>query len=162
LRCIFIRPGRVLRTAIVLRPSTILACHRALVHLKYRWLFSPKRRGRPGPRGPSAELVAAIVEMKRHNPRWGCPRIAQQIAVERLIGTFRREYLNRMPFWGAADHWRKPADFQAFYNTHRAHSALGGQTPARYAGAPASAAISLQRFAWQSHCRGLFQTPMAA
>ena len=25
-------------------------------------------------------LVDAIVDMKRRNPRWGCPRIAQQIA----------------------------------------------------------------------------------
>lgn len=78
---LFIRPGRILRTAIVLKPSTIMACHHALVRRKYRWLFTPKSRGRPGPRGPSAELVAAIVEMKRRNPRWGCPRIAQQIAL---------------------------------------------------------------------------------
>jgi hypothetical protein len=75
------RPGRVLRTAIVLKPSTVLACHRALVRCKYRWLFTPKRRGRPGPQGPSAAVVAAIVEMKRRNSRWGCPRIAQQIAL---------------------------------------------------------------------------------
>lgn len=33
---VLIRPGRVLRTAIVLKPSTILACHRALVRSKYR------------------------------------------------------------------------------------------------------------------------------
>ncbi len=47
---------------------------------KYRLLFSPKRR-RTGPKGPPQVLVAAIVEMKRRNPRWGCPRIAQQIAL---------------------------------------------------------------------------------
>jgi transposase len=29
---------------------------------------------------PSAELIAAIVEMKRRNPRFGYMRIAQQIA----------------------------------------------------------------------------------
>ncbi|GMW05624.1 MAG: integrase core domain-containing protein [Gammaproteobacteria bacterium] len=82
--------------------------------------------------------------------------------IERLIGTLRREYLDQMPFWGAADLRRKLAEFQDFYNTHRAHTALGGETPAQTAGAPASAAISLQHFAWQSHCRGLFQTPVAA
>jgi len=82
--------------------------------------------------------------------------------VERLIATLRREYLDQAPFWGAADLRRKLADFQDFYNTHRAHTALGGKTPAQTAGAPASAAISLQHFAWQSHCRGLFQTPVAA
>ena len=46
---------------------------------KYRELFSPKRRGRPGPQGPSAELIAAIVEMKRRNPRFGYQRIADQV-----------------------------------------------------------------------------------
>jgi hypothetical protein len=32
-------------------------------------------------KGPSKELVDAIVEMKRRNPIWGCPRIAQQITL---------------------------------------------------------------------------------
>ena len=77
---LFMRPARVIRSAIVLRPSTILEFHRALRTRKYRWLFSPKRR-RTGPQGPSNALVDAIVDMKRRNPRWGCPRIAQQIAL---------------------------------------------------------------------------------
>ena len=70
------RPARVIRSAIVRRPSTILEFHRALRTRKYRWLFSPTRR-RTGPQGPSNALVDAIVDMKRRNPRWGCPRIAQ-------------------------------------------------------------------------------------
>ena len=56
-----------------------MAFHRALVQRKYRLLFTPKRRGTPGPKGPSSELIAAIVAMKRKNPRFGCPRIAQQL-----------------------------------------------------------------------------------
>lgn len=35
---------------------------------------------RVGPKGPSAKLLAAIVEMKRRNPRCGRVRIAQQIS----------------------------------------------------------------------------------
>ena len=77
---LFMRPARVIRSVIVLRPSTILEFHRALRTRKYRWLFSPTRR-RTGPQGPSNALVDAIVDMKRRNPRWGCPRIAQQIAL---------------------------------------------------------------------------------
>ena len=73
------RPARLLRSAIVLKPSTLMAFHRALVNRKYRLLFAPRRR-KPGPKGPSPELIAAIVEMKRRNPRFGCRRIAQQIA----------------------------------------------------------------------------------
>jgi hypothetical protein len=74
-----IRPGRLLRIAVVLRPSTLLAFHAALVKRKYRQLLSPKRRGKPGPKGPSPEIIAAIVETKRRNPSWGCRRIAQQL-----------------------------------------------------------------------------------
>ena len=78
---LFIRPTRVVRSAIVRKPSTILDFHRHLRTRKYRVLCSPTRRGRPGPKGPSRELVAAIVEMKRRNPRWGCPRLARQIGL---------------------------------------------------------------------------------
>jgi len=63
-----IRPGRLLCIAVVLKPSTLLAFHASLVKRKYRQLFSPKRRGKPGPKGPSPELIAAIVETKRLNP----------------------------------------------------------------------------------------------
>jgi putative transposase len=78
---LFIRPTRVLRAAIVLKPSTLLRLHRLLSQQKYRMLFCPKRGRRPGPKGPTRELVAAVVAMKRRNPWWGCPRIAQQIAL---------------------------------------------------------------------------------
>ncbi len=78
---ILIRPTRLLRSAVVLRPSTILSFHRTLVKRKYRLLFTPKTRGKPGPRGPSPKLVSAIVEMKRRNPNFGYQRIADQISL---------------------------------------------------------------------------------
>lgn len=44
---------------------------------KYRALFSSGRKGRkPGPKGPSEEVVEIILELKRRNPRFGCPKIA--------------------------------------------------------------------------------------
>src|SRR5262245_34622279 len=76
-----VRPGRLLRSAIVLKPSTLLSLHRALKNRKYRLLFSPQPRKRPGPKGPSHEVIAAVVQMKQRNPTWGCPRVAQQIAL---------------------------------------------------------------------------------
>jgi hypothetical protein len=76
---LFMNPTRVLRSAIVLKPSTLLHLHQVLAKRKYRMLFSPKRRRQPGPKGPNQELVDAVVELKRRNPNWGCPRIAQQI-----------------------------------------------------------------------------------
>jgi putative transposase len=78
---LLVRPGRLLRAGIVLKPSTLLAFQAMLVKRKYRQLFSPKERGKPGPKGPSPELIEAIVEMKRHNPSWGCRRIAQQLSM---------------------------------------------------------------------------------
>ena len=66
---LFMRPARVLRSAIVLKPSTLLHLHNVLRRRKYRMLFSPQRGRRPGPRGPKKELIDAVVEMKRRNPR---------------------------------------------------------------------------------------------
>ena len=81
LMALLVRPTRLLRSAIVLKPSTLLGLHKALSQQKYRMLFSPNRRRKPGPKGPSTELIDAVVEMKRRNPNWGCPRIAQQMAL---------------------------------------------------------------------------------
>jgi putative transposase len=75
LLALLVGPTRLLRSAIVLKPATLLGLHKALSKRKYRMLFSSNRRRMPGPKGPSVELV----EMKQRN-RWGCPRIAQQIA----------------------------------------------------------------------------------
>ena len=67
--------------AAILKPATLLRFHRALVDRKYRRLFSSIGTGaNPGPKGPSEELIAAIIEMKRRNPRFGYQRIAEQIA----------------------------------------------------------------------------------
>src|SRR6516225_3680190 len=86
---LWIRPSRFGRVSIAFRPSTLLNFHRALVLRalvlralalqKYRLLFSPKRLAKPGPKGPTADLIRAVVEMKRRNPTWGCPQIADLI-----------------------------------------------------------------------------------
>jgi len=76
---LFLNPRRILRAAIIIKPSTLLSFHNALKKRKYRLLYSPRGGRKPGPRGPSKEIVQAIVEMKQRNPRYGCPRIAQQI-----------------------------------------------------------------------------------
>ena len=46
--------------AAALEPATLLGFHRALKARKDRHLFSPQRRGKPGPKGPSKELIQAI------------------------------------------------------------------------------------------------------
>ena len=54
-----------------------------MVDRKYRLLFSSSssHRRKPGPKGPSPQLIAAIVEMKHRNPKFGCVRIAQQLCL---------------------------------------------------------------------------------
>ena len=302
LTTLFVSPRRLPKLGALIKPATLLKFHKALVDRKYRLLFSssmPHRK--PGPKGPSAELIAAIVEMKRRNPRFGCVRIAQQIShafgiqidkdlvrrvlarcyrpgsgsgpswlsfighakdslwsidlfrcesillrshwvmlvmdvftrrivgfgvesvcidgvsvcrmfirvsagqslpkhistdhdplfrfhrwlanlrvlaideiksvpyapvshpyVQRLIGTIRREYLDRTFFWNAVDLARKLDVFQIYYNAVRVHRSLDGVTPAQCAGGPSPASAALDHYAWSQHCRGMFQTPLAA
>jgi len=81
LATLFLSPHRIPRLSVSIRPATLFKFHKALVHRKYRLLFSsPRQRRKPGPKGPSEQLIAAIVEMKHRNPKFGCVRIAQQIA----------------------------------------------------------------------------------
>jgi putative transposase len=76
---LFLNPRRIARSAVIITPSTLFRFHNALKKRKYRNLYSPGGGRKPGPKGPSKQIIDAIVEMKRRNPRLGCPRIAQQI-----------------------------------------------------------------------------------
>ena len=69
----FHTPGTCLRSAIILKPSTLLHFHSMLSKRKYRILFSPKRRHRPGPKGPDKDLIDAVVAMKQRNPIGAVP-----------------------------------------------------------------------------------------
>jgi hypothetical protein len=77
---LFIPASRLSKLAVILKPRTLLKFHEAFKRRKYRGLFSSRGHRRPGPKGPSQELIDAIVEFKGRNPRIGCPRIAQEIA----------------------------------------------------------------------------------
>jgi transposase InsO family protein len=78
--CQFLKRRRIERAAITIRPSTLFRIHATFVRKKYRDLFSSQSRRKPGPKGPSPEVIQAILEFKRRNPRCGCPRIAEQIS----------------------------------------------------------------------------------
>jgi putative transposase len=272
------------------------------VKRKYRLLYSPRKRRRTRPKGPSKELIVAVIEMKRRNPCFGCRKIAEQMSrafaveinkdvvrriliqhyrtvpggdgpswltvighakdslwsvdffrcesillksywimvvmdvftrrvigfgvavanlhgpvicrmfnraiakqippqylssdhdplfrfhrwlanlrvleideikaipcrprshafVERLIGTVRREYLDRILFWNQSDLERKLEDYKAYYNLHRCHSGLAGATPAERSGIAPPPIARLDSYSWRQHCNGLFQTPTAA
>jgi hypothetical protein len=58
-----------------------------------------------------------------------------------------------------ADLEEKLRAFQDYFNKHRVRSGLKGQLPdPEDAGAP----LSFSSYRWQKHCRGLYQTPIAA
>ena len=77
---IFLDPRRIKRAALLVQPSTLLRCHQALIKWKYRLLFSSPKSGKPGPKGPSRQLIELVLEMKRRNPQCGCTKIAEQIS----------------------------------------------------------------------------------
>ena len=109
---LFLNPRHLGRAAIIIRPSTLQKFHNLLKQRKYRLLYSSTgSRRKPGPKGPSQELIQAIVEMKQRNPRFGCPRIAQQInkafgthidkdVVRRVLAVhYRPEHSDGGPSW---------------------------------------------------------------
>ncbi len=59
---LFLNPRRIQRAAVIIRPSTLLKFHDMLKKRKYRLLYTSNRTGKPGPKGPSQELIEAIVE----------------------------------------------------------------------------------------------------
>jgi hypothetical protein len=81
--------------------------------------------------------------------------------VERLIGTIRREHLDRILFWTTADLEAKLFDFQNYFNGHRTHAGLEGRLP-EPPGDGSGLPIGLDAYRWQRHCRGLYHTPIAA
>lgn len=67
--------------------------------------------------------------------------------------------LDQTLFWTTADLEAKLRDFQEYFNHYRAHTGLGGQLPIPNG---QTTPISFPSYQWQQHCRGLYQTPIAA
>ena len=78
--------------------------------------------------------------------------------VERLIGMVRREYLDRTLFWTTVDLENKLLEFRDYFNSYRTHHSLAGKHPA--GGTPTG--LESESYRWQSHCRGMYQTPITA
>ena len=61
---LFFNPHHIQRTAVILRPSTLLKFHDMLKKRKYRLLYTARKTGKPGPKGPLQELIDANVDSK--------------------------------------------------------------------------------------------------
>jgi len=75
----FIDEKRLQKVVVIIRPSTILSFHGALVRRKYSRLYSNKTKKKPGRKGQDQALIDLVIEMKAHNPSFGYGRIAMQI-----------------------------------------------------------------------------------
>jgi putative transposase len=81
--------------------------------------------------------------------------------VERVIGSVRREFLDHTLFWNATDLKRKLDRYRQYFNQHRTHTSLGGQAPLNFVNEKSVKVVDLGCFGWETHCRGLFQLPIA-
>ena len=82
--------------------------------------------------------------------------------IERLIGSCRREFTDRIVFWNQADLEAKLRLYQEYFNSYRVHYSHKGKTPDEIVGKRRLATINLMAFKWKSVCGGLYQTPVAA
>ena len=65
LATLFVSPRRLPKLGALVKPATLFKFHKALVDRKYRLLFSSRyRRRKPGPKDPSAELIAGTLSCR--------------------------------------------------------------------------------------------------
>src|SRR5690606_3948874 len=70
-----------------------LKFHRSLVKKKYQILFGLNSGTKKGRKGFNKEIIDLILEIKRRNPSFGCPRIA--MVVTNATGTAISEHTVR-------------------------------------------------------------------
>ena len=84
--------------------------------------------------------------------------------IERFFRSVRNEFLDQTLFWSSQDLQTKLNQYKNYYNSTRGHWSLDHLTPnQRTEGHSKPKKVeSLCSFRWQSHCSGLFHTPIAA
>ena len=82
--------------------------------------------------------------------------------IERLIGSVRRDILDKTFYWNAYDLQNKLELFQNYYNEERCHHGIDGITPLNKADESPSTVVFIDNYRWKKHCRGLFELPIAA
>jgi hypothetical protein len=154
---LLLSPRRLMRTAIILKPSTLLRFHRRLMDFKCRLLYSSHTKRKPRPNGPAPKLSQAICEFK-----WLSVACSTRPFPEKACPGGSVPNLDRLFFWTVDDLERKLELFKHYDNAARLHQGLSGHTPEEKAGGPAPRAAGLENYRWQSHCHGLFELPIAA
>ena len=138
---------RLVGIAGIVTPDTILRWYRTLVATKYDG-SNARRAGRPSTK---PDIAALVVRMAKENRTWGYTRIRgglKSLGHDVARNTIKGILKDRALVWlthGLS--FRTRRDFQ--------HECLD-RTPS------GGARATLGLYRWQVHCRGLYQTPMAA
>jgi putative transposase len=82
--------------------------------------------------------------------------------VERMIGSIRRELLDKTLFWNSLDLQRKLNQYRSYYNEKRSHQSLDALTPIQRSENFHSNLLNIKKYDWESLCHRLFQLPIAA
>lgn len=84
--------------------------------------------------------------------------------IERVFCSVRNEFLDHTLFWGKNDLQTKLNRYKDYYNNTRGHWSLDQLTPNQRTdlGNKPTSVIEPKAYRWQSHCSGLFHTPIAA
>jgi len=69
------------------------------------------------------------------------------------------QFDNQTLFWAATDLDNKLREYQRYYNEGRTHSGRDGTTPVISVDTKVA---DISHYRWKSHCRGLFELPVAA
>ena len=117
-------PRRQWGEVFAVTPATLLAWHRRLVARK--WDYTSRRP--PGRPPTAAAIRKLVIRIATDNPAQA-PR-ANAIC-ERIIGTLRRELLDRMLIINEHHLRQVLTEYLQHYNTARPHRALGQLTPAQ-------------------------------
>ena len=132
---------------------------KSLIQRKYCRLFSSKEPMKPGPKGPSQEVIAASRRHETAEPELAVP--ADRAADHRGFSVFPSS------IWIASCSGPRlissgSSSSSSSTTTSIAHI-RGGRAPAgSEPGHTVGARASLRPYRWQLHCRGLYQTPRAA
>jgi putative transposase len=79
LLAVLISERRLQKVAVIFKPATVLAFHKALLKRKYSRLYSNKTKRIPGRKPQDQALFDLVIEMKSRNPSFGYGRISMQI-----------------------------------------------------------------------------------
>ena len=136
------------------------------------WMFNQIAKGKSWPKYLSSDndpLFTYVVWLANLEHHYGISEIKtvpgcpwSHPFVERLIGSTRREFTDRILFWTEHDLIAKLQLYQEYFNSYRVHYSHDGKTPSEMEGVRKLASIDSKNYEWKSICGGLYHTPVAA